>query len=127
MPVKDKPFAGCFIKFGAKEHIKDLREKGLLYCKPIQDFAIIEDQDLRGDDLENVVNIHYMEDGTVTLSPVGEKPSPKSTVMPFQDLRLTSRIVEPFGNLFCLYAINLIDKSKFAPCGFLINMVPHNQ
>jgi hypothetical protein len=110
MPVNDKPFAGCLIKFGEHEHLKDLREKGLLYCNPIQYFTSIEDQDLRGDDLENVVNLHYMESGTVTISPVGEKPSASSTVMPFQNFRLTSRIVEPFGNLFCLFAINLLDK-----------------
>lgn len=110
MTEKNKSFAGCFIKFGKKEHLKELREKGLLYCNPIQYFTSIEDQSLRGDEMENVVDMHYMESGTVTLSPVGEKPSANSTTMPFRDARFTSRIVEPFGNLFCLFSINLLDK-----------------
>lgn len=110
MTEKNKAFAGCFIKFGEKEHLKELREKGLLYCNPIQYFTSMEDQGLRGDEMENVVDMHYMESGTVTLSSVGETPSTNSTSMPFIDARFTSRIVEPFGNLFCLFAINLLDK-----------------
>lgn len=110
MNEKNKVFAGCFIKFGAREHLKELREKGLLYCNPIQYFTNIEDQSLRGDEMENVVDMHYMESGTVTLSPVGETPSANSTTMSFTDARFTSRIMEPFGNLFCLFAINLLDK-----------------
>lgn len=110
MPEENKNFAGCFIKFGAQQHLKELREKGLLYCNPIHYFTSIEEQNLRGDDMENVVDMHYMESGTVALSPIGEKPSANSTTLPFRDAHITSRIMEPFGNLFCLFAINLLDK-----------------
>lgn len=110
MDKKDIEFAGCFIKFGSLEHLIELKEKGILYCNPINYFIKIEDNFLRGDPMENVTEMMYMESGDMILSPVGEQPSINSTTLPFKDFYLKGRIIEPFGNLFCLTAINILEK-----------------
>ncbi|MEJ7680509.1 MAG: hypothetical protein WKG06_22190 [Segetibacter sp.] len=65
--------AGCFIKFGEFQHMSDLQQ-GLLYCKSINYFTEIEDNSLRGDDLENVVEMIYIESGEVLLGKPEEIP-----------------------------------------------------
>ncbi len=102
--------AGCFIKFGEFQHMLDFQQKGLLYCNPINYFTALEDNCLRGDDLENVVEMIYMESGEVQFGKPEEIPIKDGIKMPFHDAKLKSRIIEPFGNLFCLYKINLLDK-----------------
>ncbi len=101
---------GCFIKFGEYHHLIDLQKNGLLYCNPINYFTEIEDNNLRGDVLETVVDIIYMDDGEIMLGKPNEIPITNGLIMPFKDARIIKEITEPFGNLFCLYKINIIDK-----------------
>jgi hypothetical protein len=120
MKEQHNDFAGCFLKFGEYEHLENLFLKGLLYCNPISYFTKIEDQFLRGDDMENITSMHYMDGGEVVIYNHGEEPTEDSIRMPFRDMHMTSRITEPFGNLFCLYAINLLNK----PFGELFSISP---
>jgi hypothetical protein len=102
--------AGCFIKVGQLEHMLDLILNGHLFCRPINCFPEIEDNNLRGDKLEDVVDMVYMESGEVILGNPNESLHQNGIKMPFKDARLTSKMVEGWGNLFCLYKINLLDK-----------------
>jgi hypothetical protein len=103
-------FAGCFLKFGKLENMAEFYKRGIMYCNPINYFTKIEDGLLRGDDLENVTHLRYFESGNIAFVPVGEKPTKDSLTMPFRDAKMMDRIVEPFGSVFCLYAINLLFK-----------------
>lgn len=102
--------AGCFIKVGQFQHMMDLQQKGRLYCRSIKYFTEIEDNNLRGDDLENVIEMIYMESGEVLLGKPEEIPIKDGIKMSFINGKFKSSIIEPFGNLFCLYKINLLDK-----------------
>lgn len=102
--------AGCFIKFGQLEHLTSFVEKGILYCNTINYFAGLEDKKIRGDENENVVDMVYMESGEIILGKPEEDPVKNGIQMPFRDLLLTGKITEPFGNLYCLYKINFLEK-----------------
>jgi hypothetical protein len=68
--------------------------------------------------MEDVTSMIYMDSGEVILSPPGEEPSDDSVRMPFENFHMKGRIVQPFGNVFCLYAVNLLNK----PFGELFNV-----
>jgi hypothetical protein len=106
--------AGCFIKFGAYQHMLDFHTKGIIYCNSIDYFTEMDNMEIRGDELENVNELIYMESGEITLGKPEEFPIINGMKMPFRDARFTSKIIEPFGNLYCLYTINLLNKPEGA-------------
>jgi len=108
--INHKDFAGVFMKFGEYEHLKAFREEGLLYCNPITYFTEIEDQSLRGDNMEDITQMIYFKDGTVAIGPPNEEVPADAPQLPFKDFNLISRHAAPFGNLFCMTAVNLLDK-----------------
>lgn len=99
--------AGCFIKFGQLEHLKALRDNGLLFCNPVSFFLDIEDNGLRGDPMENVTHLNNIENGTLWMKPAS---APDSEFKRLNNIhgKFKSWIDRPFGNLFCLYAINVL-------------------
>jgi len=104
--------AGCFLKFGELPHMLDLQKKGVLYCNPVNYFTGIGDGNLRGDDMEDVTELIYMESGTALLGEPEKDPAIDGIKMPFKNANFKGRIVQPFGNLFCLYTINFLEKQN---------------
>jgi hypothetical protein len=104
--------AGCFLKFGELSHMLDLQKKGILYCNPIGYFTEIDDGNLRGDDMEDVTEMMYMESGIVLLGKPEREPGKDGIEMPFKNANFTGRIAEPFGNLFCMYTMNFLEKEN---------------
>lgn len=51
-----------FLKFGRKEHIEALRNEGLLYMKPLQDFCRLEADMERGDEFEGTTRLTQSRD-----------------------------------------------------------------
>ena len=102
-------FAGVFIKFGAQSHLLKLQKEGLLYCNTIEYFSKLEDGNLRGDDHENIVEFDYIEKGILNVFPKEDQKT-KSLTLKFKSFKLKTSRVDPFGNLFCLHAINVLDK-----------------
>jgi hypothetical protein len=91
-----------FLKFGQKEHIFDSYNNGTLYFNTIEFFKKFEDINLRGDDLEGIIEIENVikakgkimkEDGTFSNS------------FPVKNLRYTTYYTKVPGNIFCLYTI----------------------
>ena len=107
-------FLGVFIKFGNQSQLLKLQKEGLLYCNTIEYFSKLEDGNLRGDDHENIVEFDYIENGILEVSPKG-KSSVKSLTLKFKSFKLKTTRVDPFGNLFCLHAINVLDKISNEP------------
>ncbi len=60
-------FAGCFIKFGQLEHIIALQTRGLLYFNPVDFFLNIDDNNLRGDILENVSELEFIGEAKISV------------------------------------------------------------
>ena len=62
-----------FIKFGAKEHLCEMQKEGLFYCNTITYFSKIEDNH-RGDSLESVIKLQYLEKPIFKLKPAMIRP-----------------------------------------------------
>ena len=103
-------FFGCFIKFGKKEHIINFHAKGQMRFGPVDEFAKMEDGNLRGDELENVAELKYFGDSKIYLKPVNA-PDSEYKSLDAVNAKMMSRYTEPIGHLFCLYAINADRKS----------------
>lgn len=102
-------FSGIFIKFGNKSHLLKLQKEGLLYCNTIDFFSKLEDGNVRGDDHENIVEFDYIENGIIEISPKDD-PSVITMTLKVKSIKMKTSRSDPFGNLFCLHAINVQDK-----------------
>lgn len=104
-------FRGIFIKFGQEEHLLDLQKKGLVHCKTIQYFAKQEDQEaLRGDAYENVVKINNIEDLILEIKLPNKPTSEFKKVAYLNKAKFLTNRADEFGNLFCLYSLNFLEK-----------------
>lgn len=108
-------FNGFFVKFGAENHIMQLRKEGLLYCRTVHEFAKIEDDSLRGDKLEIAYRLNNAEDSILQIKPVN---APDSDFTKIKLIKYAETISNQFGNLFCLHAINYNDLKEDVPFNF---------
>jgi hypothetical protein len=102
-------FAGVFIKFGNKNHLLQLQKKGLLYCNTVTFFSQLENDKVRGDKLETAVELDYIENGILEIKPK-DIQNAKTLSFSIKEAKFISSRADPFGNLFCLHAINVLDK-----------------
>lgn len=103
-----KDFNGIIIKFGAKQHLKQLQQKGLLYCRNIHESAQSDGNCLRLDEQENLVENRFLEKGEVMLKPVGA-PDSEFITLNADNTNLSTWFQDPLGNLFCCTAINVLE------------------
>lgn len=99
-------FAGFFLKFGKAQHILDLQKKGRMFFNTISYFTKFEDENLRGDKLEDVIEIDYIGDAQISLKPVDAPDSDFKSLNGF-NVTMFKRPLSPTGNLFCVYAIDV--------------------
>ena len=93
-----------FVKFGQKEHIEGLQNKGLLYLNTVDFFKKLEsEQGVRGDFLEGaseIKNIYEQDKSILTINPGGKDEI---------HLNLTKAQIRQFfnykGNIFSLFSI----------------------
>lgn len=102
-------FCGIFIKFGQEDHLLRLQKDGLIYCNPLQFFLNIDDNNLRGDNSETVIETVYNKDYVLQIKPLDDPKAEYQTVSTSRAQLITYRN-DPFGNLFCLHAINILGK-----------------
>jgi len=116
-----KEFHGFFIKIGKYEHMKSLQTEGIVHCKPIQYFASLKDEQFRGDDLETVTDLRYSEKVKVHFLPIGEPSNRELITFDNTDVLIKSQIIGHCGNLFCLYALNMLDFPLHQPVDFSLD------
>jgi len=104
-------FCGIFIKFGTKEHLLKLQKDGLLHCRPLNYFKDIEDNNLRGDKFETVVELIYIKNPLLQIKPASD-PSAEYKSIPITKAQIVYYRTDDFGNLFCLHAINVLEKEE---------------
>ena len=63
----------AFLKFGNRDHIMDLYEKGTVYMNNLQYFKTVEDKELRGDAYEGALSFGFAEKGTIQLEGANQK------------------------------------------------------
>jgi hypothetical protein len=94
------------VKFAKeKEHIEQFQE-GLFYCKPIKYFTELEDGKVRGDIYESVIELHYIEKGTLQLKPAKDEKAEWKT-FDIINAQFKKNYPNPFGNLFCMSSITV--------------------
>lgn len=88
------------VKFGARQHIIELQDTGLLYMNNLPRIWDIEDEELRGDPFDSVSEIARGAGGSLS--------TPAGTPLPFTMSKWTIRI-HPYSpetiNVFCMYAL----------------------
>lgn len=99
-----------FIKFGQTEHIFDSYNNGTLYFNTIEFFKKIEDTNLRGDDLEGIIEIENVKEAKGKLM---NEDGTFSNSFPAKDLRYTTYYTKVPGNIFCLYTIVSEEKLSY--------------
>ena len=108
-------FDGIFIKFGKENHIKDLQKNGIVYCSTIQSFAKMDDF-VQGDELEKAWLIDNSKSSLLQIKPID---APDSKFITIKLNKLIGNCEGPFGNLFCLYSLNMlemrIDEKRLLP------------
>jgi hypothetical protein len=93
------------IKFGQEEHIKRLQQ-GHFYCKDIKYFTELEDGKARGDEFEAVIELKYLENGTLRLKPAQDANAPSKNLK-VKDLLTKKHFHNPLGNLFCMSSLRV--------------------
>ena len=88
-----------FLKFGQKEHIKELFESGTIYMNSIQYFRKIEDGELRGDVYEGVSRIKNLPPGQFFIPELNHLGN-------YLSLHLRQSYETVLGNIFSLYCIS---------------------
>lgn len=98
----------ALLKFGEKEHIQAFRDSGLLYMKPLAEFAKIESDMARGDRFEGTTSIIQPKDaeividsGIAGLGKFTAKPSDGNLAGPVRiALNKTASC-----NVYCMFAV----------------------
>lgn len=101
----DQP--GTLIKFGKVEHLKQLRDDGILYLNNLPYFWDIEDEELRGDPFDCSVQVIRGPKVTIMM-PDGKE----ATVCTNYTARIQPSEPERI-NIFCMYALRAHIKSAF--------------
>ncbi|OKS87896.1 hypothetical protein [Mucilaginibacter polytrichastri] len=97
----------ALFKFSEKRHLLALQKEGHLHCETLQYFSDIEDTIGRGDSLETVTDLYYLDENTiVNIKNVGDPDSEYKRIK-INSGQLINRGETNIGNIFCLYSIRL--------------------
>lgn len=88
-----------FLKFGKENDLKDLIENGTIYMNSLQFFRTIEDEELRGDSYEGVIEIINTPPGDFEIPSLGHKGK-------HQGMHMKKVHEEILGNIYSLYCIS---------------------
>jgi hypothetical protein len=102
-----------FIKFGTVNNIKQLQKEGLVYCNTLKYFSTLKDF-VQGDELETAWLIDNSKNSIFEITPLD---SPARKPLNFKFSKLIGNRTDPFGNLFCLYALLIAGKWNMAKNG----------
>jgi hypothetical protein len=92
---------GTLIKFGKIEHLKQLRDEGLLYLNTLPYFWKIEDEELRGDPFDCAIQAIRRGPKITMFLPEGKE------VTLCRDYTMKILPLEPEKiNIFCMYALS---------------------
>jgi len=98
-PMK-KGERGALVKFGKREHLLQLRDKGLLYMNNLPYFWEIEDKECRSDPFDGVDIVARGHKAELFL------PNGSKVPIEFTDWVLRGHPLEPEKiNIFCMYAL----------------------
>lgn len=89
-----------YFKFGCEKDMLDLLQNGTIYCNPLSYFAR-EDKSGRFDTDELVVHIKTQFDGKTTLY------NEQGVKMKIHSSQTKDVILDPIGNLYCVYSLNI--------------------
>jgi hypothetical protein len=89
-----------YFKLGSKRDMVDLLENGTIYCNPLSFFAK-QDNSGRFDTDELVINVTTEFDGKTTLY------SEDGVKMRIYSRQTKDVVLNPLGNLYCLYTLNI--------------------
>lgn len=89
-----------YFKFGAEKDMLDLLQNGTIYCNPLSFFAR-EDQSGRYDTDELVVFVETKFDGETAV------PNELGIKMKIYSTQTKDVVLEPTGNLYCLYSLGI--------------------
>lgn len=96
-------FEGIFLKFGRDSDITQLQKQGLVYCNTVNYFKDLEGDEMRADELETSNFIGTKKDIILEIWPFD---NPKA-ITRIATTKVVGNIVSPFGNLFCMYTLDL--------------------
>lgn len=88
-----------FLKFGNEENLNDLLQNGTIYMNSIQYFRNFEDDELRGDSYEGVIEIINSPPGDFEIPSIKYKGK-------HQGIHLKKVHDEILGNIYSLYCIS---------------------
>lgn len=108
MTVNEKINISTFIKFGEEVHIRDLYENGTIYCRSMDIFKVIEDNDLRGDSWEGKELVRTFTDSDKVKLEISKGNNVIANLTPTFAQVSKDRTVAG-GNLYCLYTIKPTD------------------
>jgi hypothetical protein len=109
MTGPDQPIYGLF-KFGRREHLESLRSDGLLFMKPLAEFAKLESDMARGDEFEGateIIQLHHLKRLVLDGGAAGlHAIDPASVTGQFR----LAKGETAWCNVYCMFAaINLVD------------------
>lgn len=99
--MKDLNFYSL-LKFGSETDIYDLYENGTLFLNTLQYFRSLEDQGLRGDNYEGILEIKNYPPGTFDLVQEGKV---LAKGIRYENLHLKKSAEKLIGNVYCMYAL----------------------
>jgi hypothetical protein len=97
----------ALFKFSEKRHLIALQKEGHLHCETLQYFSDIEDQCGRGDPLESVTYMMYLDENTIINIKDVDAPDSEYKRMGVATGHLRHSEETHIGNIFCLYSIRL--------------------
>jgi hypothetical protein len=100
-----------FAKFGQKDHLEGFQKDGLLYSNTITYFSNLEDNNMRGDKYESVVELAYSENSIFSFKPADD-PLAEVKTMHLKNSLVKKSIDKPRGNIFCMSALGLSPTTK---------------
>jgi len=101
-------FSGIFIKFGEALHINQLQERGLIYCNSFHYFKNLQNDAMRADEFETADFIATRDDVILEIWPLDNPEK----ITKIKTSKLLKQITSPFGNLFCLYSLDMTEMKE---------------
>lgn len=98
------------LKVGSLIWLSQLQKEGVLYCNTLKHFTEIEDNCVRGDKHENAFDYKTQRNVLLEVWPV-DSPY-KITKLNCSWLQNVVRNEEPFGNLFCMYSMDMTNAGE---------------
>ncbi|MDO7846349.1 hypothetical protein Q5H92_08280 [Hymenobacter sp. M29] len=91
----------ALIKFGAKHHMQQLYDDGVLYMNHISEFVRIEDSGLRGDKYESALSMQRMINIDIAHNGIVIAKAERGKITMHED--------NPVGNIYSMYGLKVVD------------------